>query len=97
MIINIRVDHGGTRVIKMENIYNDLKDIFINFKNKFNVNEYVEISTCNRHEFYIHSDAFGTEDELDSIDFNNIIVEFNKLRLWDLWLIKFFDIFIKLP
>ena len=75
MIINIRVDHTTTDVITMENIYNDLKDIFINFKNKFNVNEYVEISTCNRHEFYIHSDAFGIEDELDSIDFNNIIVE----------------------
>ncbi|WP_461460824.1 glutamyl-tRNA reductase [Methanobrevibacter sp.] len=75
MIINIRVDHKTTDVITMEEVYEDLKEIFINFKNKFNIGEYVEISTCNRHEFYIHSDAFGIEEVLESIDYNKIIVE----------------------
>lgn len=75
MIINIRVDHKTTDVITMEEVYEDLKEIFINFKNKFNIGEYVEISTCNRHEFYIHSDAFGIEEVLEDIDYNKIIVE----------------------
>ena len=85
MIINIRVDHKTTDVITMESVYGDLKEIFINFKNKFNVSEYVEISTCNRHEFYIHSDAFGIEDILDKIDYDKIIVETGSCSVFHLF------------
>ncbi len=85
MIINIRVDHKTTDVITMEEVYGDLKDIFINFKNKFNIGEYVEISTCNRHEFYIHSDAFGIEEVLKDIDYNKIIVETGENSIFHLF------------
>lgn len=76
MIINIRVDYKLTDIQTMESVYTDLKELFNKFKDRFVITEYVEISTCNRHEFYIHSDAFGIEDIIDSNSVNdNLIIE----------------------
>jgi glutamyl-tRNA reductase len=55
MIINIRVDHKIADVETMENTAQDLKKLFNQFRDEFNIQEYVEINTCNRKEYYIHT------------------------------------------
>ena len=86
MIINIRVDYKLTDVQTMESVYSDLKKLFNDFKEKFTITEYVEISTCNRHEFYIHSDSYGIEDIINSnYENDNIIIETGEKSIFHLF------------
>ncbi|MCL2156904.1 MAG: glutamyl-tRNA reductase [Methanobrevibacter sp.] len=57
MIINIRVDHTIADIETMEHISSELRDLFNEFKREFNIQEYIEIATCNRKEYFIHSDS----------------------------------------
>ena len=75
LIFNIRVDYKMVDIKTMEIVYNDLKELFNNIREKFQINEYVEISTCNRHEFYIHSDAFAIENVFNDFTNENIVIE----------------------
>ena len=56
MILNLRVDHKIADIQSMENISKDIDDLFWKLQEKYSVNEYVEISTCNRKEYYIKND-----------------------------------------
>lgn len=70
----------------MESVYSDLKKLFNEFKEKFTITEYVEISTCNRHEFYIHSDSYGIEDIINSnYENDNIIIETGEKSIFHLF------------
>ena len=40
----------------MEQLSKDLKDLFNELKKEFNIQEYIEIATCNRKEYYINND-----------------------------------------
>ena len=50
MILNLRVDHKIADIQSMANISKDIDDLFWKLQEKYSVNEYVEISTCNRKE-----------------------------------------------
>ena len=64
MILNLRVDHKIADIQSMENISKDIDDLFWKLQEKYSVNEYVEISTCNRKEYYIKNDYISEDDEL---------------------------------
>ena len=60
----------------MENISRDIDDLFWKLQEKYSVNEYVEISTCNRKEYYIKNDYISEDDELLSHENQSIIIEY---------------------
>jgi len=64
LIINLRVDHKIADIETMETVSKDLKELFAKFKEEFNVQEYIEIDTCNRKEYYIHTTTCSNENEL---------------------------------
>lgn len=76
MIINIGVDHKIADIETMEIISNDLKNLFNQLKEKYDINEYVEISTCNRYEYYIHDDFISYDEPLLDHDNKNIIIQY---------------------
>ena len=76
MIINLRVDYTIADIETMENVSKDIHAIFDRLQDKYDIDEYVEISTCNRNEFYIHNDCFDFDEPLlDNLN-DNIIVEY---------------------
>lgn len=85
MIFNIRVDYKMVDVKTMEVVYDDLKHLFDDLKDKFVITEYVEISTCNRHEFYIHSDALGIENILNNFNNENLVIEYGDSSVFHLF------------
>ena len=76
MILNLRVDHKIADIQCMENISKDIDDLFWKLQEKYSVNEYVEISTCNRKEYYIKNDYISEDDELLSHENQSIIIEY---------------------
>lgn len=76
MIINIGVDHKIADIETMEIVSNDLKNLFNQLKEKYDINEYVEISTCNRYEYYIHDDFISYDEPLLDHDNKNIIIQY---------------------
>ena len=60
----------------MENISRDIDDLFWKLQEKYSLNEYVEISTCNRKEYYIKNDYISEDDELLSHENQSIIIEY---------------------
>ena len=56
MILNLRVDHKIANIDAMENIAKEMDQLFLELQEKYSIVEYVEISTCNRKEYYIHND-----------------------------------------
>ncbi|OWT32473.1 glutamyl-tRNA reductase [Methanobrevibacter sp. 87.7] len=85
MIFNIRVDYKMVDIKTMEIVYGNLKKLFNDIKEKFQISEYVEISTCNRHEFYIHSDSFGIESILNDFNNENIVIEYGEESVFHLF------------
>ena len=81
MILNLRVDHKIADIQSMEHISKDIDDIFWKLQEKYSVNEYIEISTCNRKEYYIHNDFIDFEDELLSHDNKSIIIEYGEVSV----------------
>ena len=78
MILNLRVDHKIADIQSMENISKDIDELFWELQDKYSVNEYVEISTCNRKEYYVHSEYICEDEELLSHENQNIIIEYNQ-------------------
>ena len=76
MILNLRVDHKIADVHAMENIAKDMDDLFWKLHEKYSIGEYIEISTCNRKEYYINNDYIDEEDELLSHENQSIIIEY---------------------
>ena len=76
MILNLRVDHKIADIQSMENISKDIDDLFWKLQEKYSINEFIEISTCNRKEYYIHNDNIAFDDELLSHENQNIIIEY---------------------
>lgn len=78
MILNLRVDHKIADIQSMENISKDIDELFWELQDKYSINEYVEISTCNRKEYYIHSEYICEDEELLSHENQNIIIEYDQ-------------------
>ncbi len=76
MILNLRVDHKIADIHSMENISKDMDDLFWELQEKYSIGEYIEISTCNRKEYYINNDYISEEDELLSHENQSIIIEY---------------------
>jgi glutamyl-tRNA reductase len=60
----------------MENISKDMDELFWELQEKYSIGEYVEISTCNRHEYYIHSEYISEDDDLLSHENQSILIEY---------------------
>ena len=78
MILNLRVDHKIADVHAMENIAKDMDDLFWKLQDKYSISEYVEISTCNRKEYYINNDYIDEDEELLSHENQSIIIEYGQ-------------------
>ncbi len=78
MILNLRVDHKIADIQSMENISKDIDEIFWNLQEKYSIGEYIEISTCNRKEYYIHNEHICEDEELLSHENQNIIIEYDQ-------------------
>ncbi len=76
MILNLRVDHKIADIQSMENISKDMDDLFQKLQEKYSIGEYIEISTCNRKEYYINNDFISEDDELLSHENQSIIIEY---------------------
>lgn len=76
MILNLRVDHKIADIQSMENISKDMDDLFQELQEKYSIGEYIEISTCNRKEYYINNDFISEDDELLSHENQSIIIEY---------------------
>ena len=75
MILNLRVDHKIADIQSMEIISKDIDEIFWNLQEKYSIGEYIEISTCNRKEYYIHSKFIHEDEELLSHENRNIVID----------------------
>ncbi len=78
MILNLRVDHKIADIESMENISKEIDEIFWKLQEKYSINEYVEISTCNRKEYYLHNENISFDEELLSHENQNIIIEYGE-------------------
>ncbi|MBE6497900.1 MAG: glutamyl-tRNA reductase [Methanobrevibacter sp.] len=78
MIVNLRVDHKIADIQSMESISKDIDDLFWKLQDKYSIGEYVEISTCNRKEYYLKNDYISEDDELLSHENQNIIIEYGE-------------------
>ena len=77
MIINIRVDHKIADIETMETTAKDLKELFNKFKEEFDIQEYVEIDTCNRKEYYIYTELCSYEHDYLKSENENIIIHYD--------------------
>ncbi|MDR0900372.1 MAG: glutamyl-tRNA reductase [Methanobrevibacter sp.] len=75
MIINIRVDHKIADIETMEKVANNLNEQFHDFRDKFHIQEYIEIATCNRNEYYIHTDFYHYDHPLLDDSNEHIIID----------------------
>lgn len=73
MILNLRVDYTIADIETMEKVSKEMNILFEILKKEYLIDEYIEISTCNRNEYYIHNDNFVLEDILE-LDFSDDII-----------------------
>ena len=78
MILNLRVDHKIADIQSMEIISKDIDDLFWKLQDKYSIGEYIEISTCNRKEYYIHSKFIHEDEELLSHENQNIVIDYGQ-------------------
>ena len=78
MIFNLRVDHKIADIQSMEIISKDIDELFSKLQEKYSIVEYIEISTCNRKEYYFNSDIIPEEEELLSHENQSIIIEYGE-------------------
>ena len=71
MILNIRVDHKTADISKMEKSSQKLDVLFNTILEKYQVNEYLNIKTCNRAEIYL-----VIEDcDIENLQSNDFVIE----------------------
>ena len=51
LILNLRVDHTIADIETMEKVSKEMTILFETLKKKYLIDEYIEISTCNRNEY----------------------------------------------
>ena len=78
MILNLRVDHKIADIQSMEYISKDIDELFAELQEKYSIGEYIEISTCNRKEYYIHNEYISEDDELLSHENQSIIIDYGQ-------------------
>ncbi len=76
MILNLRVDYKIANIDAMENIAKEMDQLFLDLQEEYSIVEYVEISTCNRKEYYIHNDSISACDALLSHENKSIIIDY---------------------
>lgn len=81
MIINIRVDYTVADIETMENVSKEIDSLFEKLKEKYSIDEYVEISTCNRKEYYIHNDNCVIDEPLLDHENKAIIIEYSDMAI----------------
>ena len=62
----------------MEVISKEIDDLFRKLQEKYSIGEYVEISTCNRKEYYIHSKCISENEELLSHENRSIVIDYGQ-------------------
>jgi glutamyl-tRNA reductase len=62
----------------MEVISKDIDELFWKLQEKYSIGEYIEISTCNRKEYYINNDNISEDEELLSHENQSIIIEYGQ-------------------
>ena len=67
MILNLRVDHKLADIQSMEIISKDIDELFAKLQEKYSIVEYIEISTCNRKEYFIHNKHIPEDEEIVSV------------------------------
>ena len=78
MILNLRVDHKIADIQSMESIANEIDVLFQELQEKYSIGEYIEISTCNRKEYYINNDYIKEDDELLSHENKSIVIDYGQ-------------------
>ena len=76
MIVNIRIDHTTSDIETIEQVSNDLKELFNELKEEFNIQEYIEIATCNRKEYYINNDSCSHDTDILKNMNKKLIIEY---------------------
>ena len=84
MILNLRVDHKIADIQSMEIISKDIDDIFQSLQEKYSVGDYVEISTCNRKEYYIYNNFIPEDEKLLSHENKNIVIDYGQSAIMHL-------------
>ncbi len=84
MILNLRVDHKIADIQSMEIISKDIDDLFWKLQEKYSIGEYIEISTCNRKEYYINNDYIPEDEELLSHENQSIVIEYGQSAIMHL-------------
>ena len=62
----------------MEIISKDIDELFWQLKEKYSIIDYIEISTCNRKEYYLHSEYIPEDEELLSHDNQSIVIDYGQ-------------------
>ena len=78
MILNLRVDHKIADIQSMESIAKEIDVLFQELLEKYSIGEYIEISTCNRKEYYINNDYIKEDDELLSHENKSIVIDYGQ-------------------
>ena len=73
VILNIRVDHKTADISKMEKSSQKLESVFNYINDKYPVQEYLKINTCNRAEIYL---VLG-ECSIENLQFDDFVIETN--------------------
>ena len=71
MILNIRVDHKTADISKMEKSSQKLDVLFNTIIERYPVNEYLNIKTCNRAELYLVLE----ECDIENLITNDFVIE----------------------
>ena len=72
----MRVDHKIADIQSMEVISKDIDELFAELQEKYSIGEYIEISTCNRKEIYIHNENIPEDEELLSHENQSIVIDY---------------------
>ena len=75
MILNLRVDHKIADIQSMESISQEIDELFQKLQDKYSIGEYIEISTCNRKEYYINNPYIEEDDVLLTHENESIIID----------------------
>ena len=68
----------------MEVISKEIDDLFSKLQNKYLINEFIEISTCNRKEYYINNDFIDENDQLLTHENKSIVIDFDQSAIMHL-------------
>lgn len=78
MILNLRVDHKLADIQSMEIISKDIDELFAKLQEKYSIVEYIEISTCNRKEYFIHNRHIPEDEELLYHENKSIVIDYGQ-------------------